>query len=390
MKVLFINHEYPPLGGGGGVVTFQIAKELVKRHEIDILTSGFKDLKSSEVNDGITIYRVPVLNRKSRDTATFLSWLSFFPTSLWKGIKLAKQNHYDVINSHFAIPSGLIGFILSKLFNISNILSIHGGDIYDPSKKYSPHKYYFSKKIISYVMNKSDKIVAQSNDTKKRALKYYKVKKKIDVINLGLVKPTFDEIGRKNLELPDNDFLIISIGRIIKRKGLQYLLYSMQKLGDKRLKLLIIGEGPEKDTLKMLSKKLNLERQIKFLGFVSEEKKYQYLSVSDLFVLPSLHEGFGIVFLEAMHCGLPIITTDNGGQTDFLKNGVNGFLVPVGDVDSLAEKINLLYNDSNLRQSISNTNCKDVKNFYSETMAGKYEKLFDQARNNKMLIMECD
>ena len=390
MKILFINHEYPPLGGGGGIVTFQIARELVNRHKVDILTSGFKGLKNNEIEDGINIYRVPVLNRKSRDTATFLSWLSFFPMSLWKGIKLVKQNRYNVINAHFAIPSGLIGIILSKLFNIPNILSIHGGDIYDPSKKHSPHKHYFLRKIISYVMNKSDKIVAQSNDTKKRALQYYKVKKEIEIIPLGLIKHSFNKVDRKNLALSDEDFLIISIGRLIKRKGLQYLFYAIQKLGNKRLKLLIMGEGPEKESLKMLSQKLGLEGQVKFLGFVSEEKKYQYLSVSDLFVLPSLHEGFGIVFLEAMHCGLPIITTDTGGQTDFLKDGENGFLVPVGDVDSLAEKINLLYNDSGLRRKISDTNRKDVKNFYSETMAGKYENIFNQTLNNKMQIMECE
>lgn len=359
-------------------MVYQLAKELVKRHRVDILTSGFKDLKTNEIDDGINIYRVPVLNRKSKDTATLLSWLSFFPTSLWKGAKLIKQNRYDVINSHFAIPSGLIGIILSKLFNIPSVVSLHGGDIYDPTKKYSPYKHFYLRKIVSYVMNKSDEVVANSNDTRKRAFEFYNVKREIEVINLGLIRPSFDRVTRKNLELSDDDFLITSIGRLIKIKGLQYLLQAMHKLENKRLKLLVMGDGPEKKTLKMLSKKLGLEGQAEFLGFVGGERKYQYLSVSDLFVLPSLKEAFGIVFLEAMHCGLPVITTTTGGQTDFLKDGENGFLVPVGDVDALAEKINLLCNDSNLRQKMSNKNRKDVKNFYSEKMAERYEKLFNQ------------
>ena len=376
MKILFVNHEYPPLGGGGGIMTYQLAKELSKYHDVDVLSSGYKELKKWEIKNGINVYRAPVLNRKNRDTATFLSWLSFFPTSLWKGIKLAKQNHYDVINAHFAIPSGLVGVILSKIFGIPHVLTIIGGDIYDPSKKSSPHKTFILNKIVKIVMKRSDKIIAISSDIKRRVLNYYDDKMKIEIIHLGLIKPSFNKVDRKNLALSDKDFLIISIGRIIKRKGLQYLLYAIQKLEDKRLKLLIIGEGPEKDTLKMLSKKLGLEGQVKFLGFVGEEKKYQYLSVSDLFVLPSLHEGFGIVFLEAMYCGLPIITTNNGGQTDFLKDGENGFLVPVKDSDNLAERIQQLYDNQELRQKMSENNLKKINDYYIESTAERYGEIF--------------
>ncbi len=210
MKILFINHEYPPLGGGGGVVVFQLARELAQRHRVDVLTSGFKGLARNEIDDGINIYRVPVLNRKSRDTATLLSWLSFFPTSLWKGIKLIRQNKYDVINSHFAIPSGLIGVLLSKLFNIPNIVSIYGGDIYDPTTKYSPYKHFYLRKTVSYVLNQSDGIIANSKYTQKKAFEHYDVKKNIKVISLGLIKPSFERVDRKSLALPDKDFLIMA------------------------------------------------------------------------------------------------------------------------------------------------------------------------------------
>ena len=388
MKILFINHEFPPVGGGGGVGTCQIAEELGKYHDVDVITSSFRGLKNYERKHNINIYRVPIINRKDKNTATLLSWLSFLPFCLWKGVKLVKQNRYDLVNTHFAIPSGLIGVILSKLFKIPHVLTIIGGDIYDPSKQSSPHTNRILKQIIKKILIETDRVVAISTDIKKRALKYYAKRDKLDiaVIHYGLVKPIYKKISRTELDLSNENVLIISIGRLIKRKGLQYLIQALGKLKVENIELLIIGDGPERDNLVKLSKKEGISHIVNFLGPVWGEKKYQYLSISDLFVLPTLHEGFGIVFLEAMHCGLPIITTDNGGQTDFLTDGENGFLVPVKNVDILAERLYLMCNDSNLRQKISNTNRNGIKNFYIETTARKYEKLFRQMLNNEKYI----
>src|SRR5208337_5447176 len=100
-----------------------------------------------------------------RDAATFCSMLSYLITGFVKGCSLILKNRYDVINTHFAIPSGPLGYILGKMFKIPNVLSLHGGDIYDPSKKLSPHNNFFFRRLVRFVLNSADRIVAQSNNT---------------------------------------------------------------------------------------------------------------------------------------------------------------------------------------------------------------------------------
>lgn len=383
MKILMLNYEFPPLGGGGGVACYQIAKELAKNHQVDYLTTAYKGLPKFEVVDGINVYRVSVLGRKELSTATLLSMLTFSPSSLIKGIGLCRINQYDIINTHFVIPSGPSGVVLSKLFNMSIIMSIHGGDIYDPSKKWSPHKHFVLRKIITWLLNNSDKITAQSNNTKNNANKYYHPNKEITVIPLGFIVPEFKKITRKELNLSEKEIILISVGRLIKRKGYEYAIQAVSKLPHQNVKYLIIGDGPEEKNLKDLAKQLGVEDTVKFLGFVPEDKKFQYLSISDIYVLSSLHEGFGICLLEAMYCGLPIVSTDNGGQADFLVDGKNALMVPIEDNGSLAGQIETLIGRRTLRSQMSENNKTDIKKFYIENIAKEYETSIGNILQNK-------
>ncbi len=378
MRILIVNYEFPPLGGGGGVACYYIARELAKTHSVDYLTTAHKGLPKFEVVDGINVYRVPVLGRKELSTATLMSMFTFFPSSLVKGIKLCKSNQYDVINTHFVIPSGPTGIILSKLCKIPIVMSIHGGDIYDPSKKWSPHKHFLLRKIISFLLNRSDKIIAQSSNTKNNANKYYQPHNEIIVIPLGFVVPEFTNTTRKDLNISEKGIILISVGRLVKRKGYEYAIRAISKLTHQNLKYLIIGDGPEEKNLKDLAKRFGVEDKVEFLGFVPEDKKFQYLSVSDIYVLSSSHEGFGICLLEAMYCGLPIVSTDNGGQTDFLVDGKNALMVPIEDSDALAGQIKTLIDDGILRLQMSENNKEDVKKFYIETITKEYEGIFKE------------
>ena len=376
MRVLMINYEFPPLGGGGGVACYQIAKELAKNHDVDYLTTGFRGLPKFEVLDGIHVYRTSVLGRKKLSTATFLSMLTFFPSSLLMGIKLCRKNKYDVINAHFVVPSGPTGIALSKIFGIPIIISVHGGDIYDPSKKWSPHRHFLFRKVIKWLLNKSDNITAQSNNTKSNTINYYKFNKQITIIPLGFTKPKFKEAKRKELGFSEKDNLLISVGRLIKRKAYEDAIQAISKLPYQNIKYLIIGDGPEEYNLRNLAKELKVDEKVKFLGFVPEEKKFQYLTVSDIYILSSIHEGFGICFLEAMHCGLPIVATNNGGQTDFLVDEQNALLVPIKDSDALAEKIVELIENKEKRLEMSSTNRKDIQNFYIEKITKQYVNVY--------------
>jgi glycosyltransferase involved in cell wall biosynthesis len=262
------------------------------------------------------------------------------------------------------------------LFKTPLVLTIIGGDIYDPSKRLSPGRNVVMRAVVRRVLDSSSQIIAISEDIKRRAREDLQCRTEIEVIHYGLTTPRFEEKSRSELGIPEDDLVLISIGRLIRRKALDDLLRALSGLEYDDWRLLIVGDGPEEPRLRDLAERLGLSSRVEFLGAVWGERKFQYLAASDVFVLPSVHEGFGLVFLEAMFCGLPVIASSVGGQTDFLKDGETGFLVPVGDVDALADRVLRLANDVELRGQMSRFNREYVKSFDIAGVAERYESLF--------------
>lgn len=378
MKILLINFEFPPLGGGGGVFTRDLALELAKNHKVDVITTYFPNLKRTEQKGNLTIHRVSVLGRTSLSTATLISMFSFIPSAIIKGLKLFKTKNFDIINTHFAIPTGPVGMFLSFISGVPNILSIHGADIYDPSRKMSPHNNLILVWGVRFILNSATAIVAQSSNTSDNAKKLFRPKKDINIIPLGIPQPALKKISREELSLENIRKYAISVGRLIKRKSYDTLIKALAKV-QKDIPLtsiILVGDGPEYTNLKNLSKELGLEKDVIFIRDADDVKKFALLLAADLYVLSSLHEGFGIVLLEAMFTDLPIVATNNGGQCDLLKNDLNAILVPIQDEDILAEGIIEMLKNPNKCNEIINNNRKKRQNFSISSVSEKYIKLF--------------
>ena len=381
MNILVVNYEYPPIGGGGGVICKDISEEIVsKGHRITVVTSHYDSLPEFEKLNGVTIIRLPVVMRGKKDVASFLSMISYVPLCIRKAASLLQREKYDVIHTHFAIPSGPAGQYISDKYGIPNVLSIHGGDIFDPSKLLSPHDTIGLKQTVRKMLMKADRVVAQSSDTKSNAEKYYGVDRKIDVVPLGIRPNPHPAKSRQDLGLPADKYIFSTIGRLVKRKNLEDLLHIIKEIQISTPSiLLIMGDGPEKDFIETRIRNLRIEGSVRLLGKVSDEQKYEYLNVSDGYLSTAIHEGFGIVFLEAMECGLPVICYDRGGQRDFLKSGKTGYLVELGNKAEFASRLRDMLKSPALRADIRSNNKEYVKEFYIGSVAEKYLSIFQEA-----------
>lgn len=385
MRILGINYEYPPIGGGGGFVTRDIYECMAREgHEVTVVTSGYGALSKEEKVNGVKVARVPVLNRDKLEVASMASMLTYLPSCILQSVRKFDRKTFDIINTHFAVPSGPAGHVLSKVFRIPNVLSIHGGDIYDPSKAMSPHNSRLLRKAVSFLLNAADSVIAQSNDTRQNAYHYYEVKQDIGIIPLGIRKPAFIRKNRADFGFAPEDIIFCTIGRLVKRKNLDDALAVFARLnGGEKYKFIIIGDGPEKEHLQFLADSQKLGNSVRFVGNVNDEEKFQLLDIADIYISTAMHEGFGLVFLEAMECGLPIMCYNRGGQNDFLQNDKTGYVVEIGDVESFAAKAGELAADHNRRSVMGNYNKELVKEYYIESCAGKYLSLFQSMIGQK-------
>ncbi|MGI8907830.1 MAG: glycosyltransferase family 4 protein [Candidatus Sumerlaeaceae bacterium] len=378
MKILTLNYEYPPMGGGGGVHAANLARELVQRgHEVDYITTQYKGFPAQESIEGVRVFRESLPGRSHLHTASITSMLFYPPFAVKRGLALGRITKYDVVHTHFAVPTGPGGYLLSKMLRLPNVLTVYGGDIYDPSKHYSPHKHPILRPTVKRVLNQASVVVPESDDLVQRIAQYYNPRTPVHKIPLGLEKPKFSPATRAELGLSDDRIYAIAVARLISRKRFCDLLHAFAQANVPALNLLIIGDGPEENSLRDQARELGIADRVQFLGAIWGPKKFQYLHASDFFVLASSHEGFGIVYEEAMYCGLPVVTTNVGGQTDFLVHDQNALLVSPLDVASLAAAIRLMGTDENMRSKMKQANIRDIQLLMMSNTAADYVRLFE-------------
>jgi glycosyltransferase involved in cell wall biosynthesis len=283
------------------------------------------------------------------------------------------------VNGHFAVPTGPASLVAARMAGVPHVMSVHGGDLYDPSKKISPHKLPIVPWVIAYLLRHSDAVVSQSDNTSANAIRYYHYDGPIEMIPLGIRQPdVVPPTTRAALGLPENVFLTVTVGRLVKRKALDQLLLALTRPACAAVHFVVIGAGPEGEHWQAQARELGLESRVRFLGRVEETRKWQILQNCDAYVSSTLHEGFGLVYLEAMTAGLPVITPDHGGQVDFLKDGENGLLVRAGDTEALAAAIARLAADPEAARRMGRANLAVSPRHNVKHCAAGYEALFER------------
>jgi len=292
--------------------------------------------------------------------------------------EILERENFDII--HFHNP-GL--FITSEILSKStskNIITFHA--LPDASILYLGLKVFmkYIKKI--KLINKIDGIIIVSKPLKKYISKYFDCKK--SVIPNGIDLEIFKNSGRLPL-YQDGKINILFLGRIEKRKGLIYLIkaYEILKKKHKNIRLIVIGSGNLEEKCKNYVKKRKIEDVI-FVGSVNEEEKVKYINTCDIFCAPSIYgESFGIVLLEAMACGKPIVAFANQGYKEVLRGIQKRFLVKPKNINSLAKKIEILIKDDRLRRKLGKFGKKEVKKYSWNIVGRKIERFYEEILNEK-------
>jgi glycosyltransferase involved in cell wall biosynthesis len=377
MKILFFNYEFPPLGGGAGNASYYLLKEYEKNPEIevDFITSSIDDKQHLfEMGKNIRIHRLPI--GKNPENIHYQSKGELL-RYVWKTYKfskeLAKKNDYDLTHSFFTVPCGIISFFLKKRFGIPYIISLRGSDVPGYSERFTA-LYKVITPIIKKIWEEANFVYANSQGLAELALKS-KPEKEIGVIPNGIdVSEFFPDYSQKN---PEN-FTIICVSRITPRKGIRFLIQAFKNIAARYdyVRMLIVGDGNEKASLEQLVRSLNLQEKITFTGPILHDKVLEYYQKADIFTLPSHNEGMSNTMLEALACGLPIITTDTGGTKELVEDGKNGFIVRMKDSYDLAEKIEKFLLDKSLIEKMGQESRLRAEKLDWAFVAKEYENLY--------------
>lgn len=380
------NHEFPPIGGGGGWVSYYLGKHFADSgHDVHLITSQFQDCAKREEVDGINVHRIPAL-RKNPNVCAVHEMLTYAISSSIYGLKFVKQFKPDIVQVFFGIPAGGGALLLQKFRNVPYAVFLGGRDVPrpDPDPPYYRWLYLLLNPIIRAIWDNAAAVVSCSDGLRDLA-RATDADVKIDIIPDGFDPDSFEPIQRQ----PNPEVVrCLAIGRLIPRKGFQFLIRALPQIIDKvnsQFEIEIIGDGPYEDTLVELAEELGVNTHINFAGSVKYPDLPQKYREADIFILPSLAEGMPLVVLEAMGTGLPIIASRVEGIDELVEDDLNGALFDPGDVDRLAECIIKLINEGEARIEMGKTSVNKLKQnerYNWKNIADEYLSLYEKILTN--------
>lgn len=377
-RICIISDAFPPTIGGIENATYELAKHLSEDERVGkvaIITFN-RELSGREiVNNKFEILRLKIKSKRA---------LLLF---MEKGVKLLyhllRKRNYDVFHAITVYSSGFFISIFNKFFlHKKAIVTIHGRDALRGFKDW---KVRFIIRMTFWAINK---IIFVSDASKDRVAKLYKLgEKKIVRVYYGVafkkVNPEKVNELREKYRLDETDFVVLFLGRLAAKKCVDVLIRAVHNLPDD-VKLLIVGDGPEREKLMKLRRDWNLEERVVFTGSVLSTTPYYKLA--DVFCTPSKYwreegdiEALGLVFLEAQSCGIPVIGTNSGGIPEAIDNNKSGFVVPEGDFEAIEKKIIELKNNNDLCNRMGEEAIKFVSEKFSwERCVDEHIKLYQE------------
>jgi len=366
--------EYPPEIGGGGILAEELVKRLLEKgYVVNVITCGDPCVQKSESHPHLTIYRI---NKPSKISP--LQKLKFGYLAGRKAKDLGGIIHGHIFFFPLDRKRTIYTFHLTQLGEMRALQKIKDKSIVILISIMLKKLYLIWEK---YIIKNSLKLIAVSNTVKNELLELGAKPEQIEIMpntinlkNYYRASPKAIKQLRARFATNPNNRLIFAIGRLLPIKGFQYLIRAVTLLKDKNVKLLIAGEGGYRQTLEQLSKDLEITNQVTFLGKIPKEKVKIFYSSTNVTVVPSLYDAFGLVILEAMACGSPMVCT-NVCDFPLIAGGAAVYAKPQNPED-LAEKIQDVLNHPEKTKEMAEHGLKKVKNYAWQPYIEKLEKLY--------------
>lgn len=360
---------YPSVGGSGVVAT-ELGKQLAERgHEIHFITSSLP-FRLNKVYCNITFHEVEV------NQYSVFKYPPYDLALASKMAEVAKREKLDLLHVHYAIPHAICAFLAKQMVgdDLKIVTTLHGTDItvlgYDQSLS----------ELIRFGIESSDVVTAVSDSLVKQTYELIQPKKEIETVYNFIDDRVYNKKDASHLKkqygIHEDEKVVIHVSNFRKVKRVQDVVYSFQLIQKEvNAKLLLVGDGPEMTYISNLVGELGLTDKVLFLG--KQENLEELYSLSDVMLLLSEKESFGLVLLEAMACGVPCIGTNTGGIPEVIYEGETGYLCEVGDIKSIADRaVELLSNDL-LHQNMSENAIFTAKDaFHSEKIVTQYESIY--------------
>lgn len=359
-----------PTYGGSGVVATELGKALaVKGHEIHFISYKFP-VRLDVYCSNIYYHEVKVSNYPLFHYPPYESALTS------KLVDVIKFEKLDVLHVHYAIPHASAAYMAKQILKeegikVPFITTLHGTDITLEGK--DP----FFKPIITFSINKSDAVTAVSQSLKNETLEHFKIKNEIEVIPNFISPKQSVNVVPRSIYAKDDELLFCHISNFRKVKRIEDVIRAFAKVREKvKAKLILIGDGPERDKAEILCRDLNTCGDTRFLGTINNTT--EILSVCDVFILPSTTESFGLAALEAMSVGVPVISTNTGGLPEVNEHGFSGYLSNVGDIDDMVNNIFKLVKDKETLNTFKINAKEQSRKFDLDTVVNRYINLYEK------------
>lgn len=367
-----------PTYGGSGVLATELGKALAdKGHMVHFITYQ-QPVRLNAFHANIYYHEVQVPTYPLFDFPPYESALSSTMVDVIINQKL------DLLHVHYAIPHASTAYLAKQIVakqgkHIPFITTLHGTDItlVGKDKTYAP--------VVTFSINESDAITAVSDNLREETYKSFQIEKEIDVIYNFVDTQRFKRQQLPHFRkaiAPNDEKILLHVSNFRKVKRVPDVVKIFKQVRDQMpAKLLLVGDGPDRPTIECMCRDMNICEDVRFVG--KQEQLEDVMSISDLFLLPSDYESFGLAALEAMAAHVPVISSNAGGLPEINIQGETGYMSPVGDVDGMAAQAIHLLSDEKLLAKIRQGAWEQAQRFHIDNIIPQYEALYDQVLAGK-------